>query len=420
MITYQDNQHIREGSVKKSHLFGITIPHTHIPKEHAYEGLYDFCQELVVSEERHHNIGVHHHIFMNTIDSYHVVEVEEMIKNLYGINEWGEDIEMVSQTELQEQQQLQQQQLMEYENGNDDDDDDDDNDDNNENDNINEFGIYKNNYLINNRIYPRFTLHVVTVKSPKYWIKYITKSDMSPLTKNITFDRLSFYTYFMNWAQSTTHYNLADPFVLEHANRYKFIEAAHREVRAKMNQRPLMPMREYTINPQSTEQLMPWQNEIVLWWNDWIKNGWHERKKQLYLWGPSSTGKTSFIRRLLKECVRSDDLSATSNRFYQDQIFMPTPNTHQFAFQSFNDQRHTLVLIDEFDIVQYDTSTLKKMFAGESFMADVKGSTARRLELHMPMILISNLEPPRLISNQPQTVKYQGFVERFVVVNTLQ
>lgn len=42
-----------------------------------------------------------------------------------------------------------------------------------------------------------------------------------------------------------------------------------------------------------------WRDRAVDWYNDWVMNGHLRKKKQLYVYGPSNSGKTTFFDLLL-------------------------------------------------------------------------------------------------------------------------
>ena len=73
-------------SNRKARVFAVTVPYTHITKEHAFESLNDFCSQLVITEELHHNLQHHHHLFLRTFEKYKRFEIRLMIAAAYKIN----------------------------------------------------------------------------------------------------------------------------------------------------------------------------------------------------------------------------------------------------------------------------------------------------------------------------------------------
>ena len=49
----------------------------------------------------------------------------------------------------------------------------------------------------------------------------------------------------------------------------------------------------------ASKKVQNWRYYVVVWWNSWVNGGWSHKKKQLYLHGPSNTGKTTFINHVL-------------------------------------------------------------------------------------------------------------------------
>ena len=86
-------------------------------------------------------------------------------------------------------------------------------------------------------------------------------------------------------------------------------------------------------------QTKQWHLSVLDWWNDWTVNGFKHKKKQLYLWGPSNSGKTTFINNLLARCINGVD--ETDEHAYESQVFTPIPNEKRFAWQEFDSKQHS-------------------------------------------------------------------------------
>lgn len=247
-------------------------------------------------------------------------------------------------------------------------------------------------------------------KSQKSWIKYITKEDSEPLLKGVDIRALSFYCLAIEWARNTPQFKFSDPFVLNHPQYFRLLEYVHRCVRSRMNAVQAQSMRPYHCVLNDTNR--NWQGAILEWWNDWIVNGWTHKKKQLYLYGPSNTGKTTFVHKLLSNCINSHQVSDPDDYKYEEQVFQPLPNEPRYAFQDYDAEVHKIIKIDEFDIREYKVSDLKKLLAGESLRINCKNQSGRVINHRNPVIFISNLEPP----NDLESVHYKGFRERFLIV----
>ena len=60
------------------------------------------------------------------------------------------------------------------------------------------------------------------MRKEKYYIKYISKEDISPLLFNVNPSELHFQFKAREWANQTKKFQFQDPFVLQHSNKYKF------------------------------------------------------------------------------------------------------------------------------------------------------------------------------------------------------
>ena len=70
----------------------------------------------------------------------------------------------------------------------------------------------------------------------------------------------------------------------------------------------------------------------------------------------------------------------------------------------------------EFDKDEFKMSDLKKILAGESLKANVKGKSPVKIQIKLPIIIVSNFEAPSL----RDSVKYKGFEERVKIVHADQ
>ena len=343
----------RRGSRKQSQLFFATIAHTLHDKEHVFMSLEDLCSKLVVAEEKHYDEQSHHHIYMRTVDKYHVGDVVSMLKEIYDMDE-HEDVLASGQ------------------------------------------------------------LNVSTVRSEKSVLRYVSKEDCEPLIKGICENQLSFYYRSIKWAANTPTFSVADPFVLNHPQYYKLLSDVHEQVHSNRQTLRRRNLRPYVLTGENDqddmEQLNVWQQQVVDWWNDWVERGFEPKKRQLYLWGPSNVGKTHFVHQLLARCINEEDDDADQ---YEQQVFTPTPNDFRFAYQEFDATMHNVMLVDEFDFAEYNLNDFKKATEGRSIAVNCKGTRARRTCLRMPMIFISNHAPP--IDRHADT-KYAGIANRIQVV----
>jgi len=224
-------------------------------------------------------------------------------------------------------------------------------------------------------------------------------------------DALSFYYLAIQWARNTSQFEYSDPFVLNHPQYFRLLEYVHKSVRGKMFARQSQDLRPYYF-VSCCDPDQNWHISILQWWNDWVFNGWTHKKPQLYLYGPSNTGKTTFVHKLLAQCMNSPQINCSDEYMYEQHIFQPLPNEPKYAFQDYDAELHKIIKIDEFDIREYKISDMKKLLAGESLRVNSKNQSGRVITHQKPVIMISNFEPPNdLISSQ-----YRGFLERLFVV----
>lgn len=389
----------RNRRITRSRLFAVTAPYTDVEKAFVYEALEDFCSKLCVSEEKHYNGLIHHHLFLKTNEALSLQEVKQIIGIVYNTNV--------------------------FEGGHTDSEDSDTGD-----------TSFAREFAL------RHGIHVTKVKSERNYLKYITKEDHNPMLKNIETKKLSFYYRAVEWANNTPEYEAADPFVLSHPQYYNLLKQVHSSVHNSHLKRPKQPLTRY-VDPTLTQPVraleasqeassdttetngsLVWQQQVIEWWNDWIENGFRPKKKQLYLWGPSNTGKSHLIKQILRQCVpvtpalAPDILAGTNNNeyAYEDHVFRPTPHDERFAWESFDDKKFSVMVIDEFDIRDYNINDLKKILEGEPVIAGQKGASSRRIRLQMPMIFISNLELPN--ETDPKNARYTGLQSRFKIVRT--
>ena len=76
--------YVYEDSVKASFCFAITVIHTDIPKEHVFCSLEEFCDAILVAQEKNHiPSSWHHHIYMRTTERYHIEEIFTFVQEAY-------------------------------------------------------------------------------------------------------------------------------------------------------------------------------------------------------------------------------------------------------------------------------------------------------------------------------------------------
>lgn len=442
---------IRTDPKKQLVKFAITVSYCRQTKEHVFDSLKDFCEDLVVSEERHQNGTLHHHLYTRLIQKALPKNMDTVIRAIYGIP--------------------------------------------NENQNNND----NNNNRDTNKI-----IHISSVRNLSQYLRYITKEDTRPLFKGFQIEKyFSFYYRSLEWAKRTQKFDVNDPYVMGHPQYYKLLREFHTSVSKNLKRKVkkrLQTVPEGFVTLQSLEfnqnrlrnrqyqhdnraranvfsdvqeaedenEDPQWREKVVNWYNDFVGGPYRHKKPQLYLWGPSGRGKTVFINNLLQQSIDGQPLASpnTNNIIpntldllenihqidenenernhdheavdahvdvdgeddddeeeeeddeddYERQIFRPTPNDMKYAWQAYDKSSHNICVIDEFSMSQYNVNDFKKAIAGETLVANGKNITPRKIKLKMPVIIISNHPPP----TRRDSEQYIGIFERLHVINTEQ
>ena len=127
-----------------------------------------------------------------------------------------------------------------------------------------------------------------------------------------------------------------------------------------------------------------WRDTIVnQWWNPWVREGWHEKRKQLFVWGASNAGKSTFIKDFILGNLRSDSIYTP--------IITTENSCSRYTWADFDERQHVVVLWDEFDINTVDLHSFKLCTEGSEFSTDIKYKKPKKIHLRMPMIFISQV-----------------------------
>lgn len=380
----------RKFSNRSATQFAVTVPYTIMHKQYVFDLLEDYCEILVVSSEKHYNGDIHHHLFLQLNEKITRTQMRTVIESVYGLPA----------------------------------------------------SPVPPNYDRTDTQPSDDSIYVATVRNKQKYLAYITKEDPNPIFKgwNVN-EKLSFYFKCLDWAKNRRSYDVTDPFVLQHPQYYKllrevFLKCKHKESRGKKlpKYRPVY----YCVNRDPS-----WQDKVIEWWNDWVINGFKHKKAQLYLWGPSNVGKTTFINNLLKMCIDpkddddndeddddDDDNNDDDDDYIESHIFRPTPNEQKYAFQEWDRYKYNICIIDEFQDSQFDLSDLKKAIAGECFVTNCKYDQSKKVKLQVPILFISNFDAPKdssyyetrtLDQNELREIykeseKFRGFRQRLFVV----
>ena len=371
-IYHYTSKNHRGFSVKISELFAVTVPHTIVSKQQAFDNLELICRKLVVAEEKHYNGDLHHHLYLRTNEKMNLCNIKHIVCLAYNINN-------------NEQEQ-------------------------------------KKTKFSKDCVYIEGYVHCSTVRNEKQYLAYITKEDLNPVHKGVTDRCFSFAFRSTEWANNTKTFAI-DKYVLSNANNHKLLRELHnqQENNKKACVKVVPTVYDRSLSLESPclpkNENVAWVQEVISWWNDWITNGPTRKKKQLYLFGGSNMGKSNLIHHLLYSCIKYDENIPGTEHYdqysYERQIYQPIPSEPKYAWQGYDSNMFSLVLIDEFDIERFDPSDFKKAIAGESLVSNVKGKNEKILRITKPTIIISNLTPP----SEVQSSKYVGIRERLHIVH---
>lgn len=217
-------------------------------------------------------------------------------------------------------------------------------------------------------------LDIQPCRSKNSVLKYISKEDVDLYT-NVRESELNFNYQIYRWASRTGTFNCTDPFVVEHRNCYKFLEkylAQH-----KYNSLGKFSGFRHCVRDCRNN----WTYECGKWWNDWVDRlnvGKRSYKnKQLYLWGPTNVGKSTFIESLIGR---------------ENMKFVFMPGIGKFFMQAFNPQVHKVILFEEFNIKFHHVSLLKRLLEGRKYCYSVMCELDKAIEFNGPIIFVSNFD----------------------------
>lgn len=195
--------------------------------------------------------------------------------------------------------------------------------------------------------------------------------------------------------------DILDPFIQSNAGQVKFIEQTVDALKSPKTINRLFPFKYVLDQNENENKFGNWRDEVVLFLNDWIKNGWHHKKKHLCLFGPSNAGKSTFCNALLGN--------------YEHQNFPIGINDSKFAFDRWNSSLYTHCIVHEFDFSKFDINTWKIALEGLPFKINRKHKTGTDGAIQIPIIFICNDRPKAF--DESAIVNRIKFVECFTSSN---
>lgn len=217
-------------------------------------------------------------------------------------------------------------------------------------------------------------------------VHYCCKEDLDPIIEGDDFKKdLPFSVCAMEFVKSNATFSLVHPFVIAHWTSYRFLESLHQEYWATRYNPVELPscvraVRDEGIRFAVGERLFLrsiWAQQVV----DWVQEGFRlpraHKSRQLYLYGVPNCGKTTLMRSLVDF---SKGFLAGRDKWW---------------FEGFSPSLHGFVILDEFDYPTFSCKKeLLKCLAGEPFVANVKGKSPLRVDVNLPVIMITNEDPP--------------------------
>lgn len=224
------------------------------------------------------------------------------------------------------------------------------------------------------------------VKGIRNVVHYVCKEDLAPLRAGDEFKKyLPFSVTAMDFVKVSPVFSLLDPFVIAHWTSYRFLEDLHREywgsrlvpVASEGAIRNIELILESIVADAIVFDRVEWAEMVAGWCLDSFVDDRRHKQPQLYLYGPPNVGKTSLVRAM----IDFDKCFFAGRDKWWMEGFLPT--------------EHCAVIIDEFDWTTFSCKKeLLKLLAGEKFVANVKGRTPMRIDVNVPVIMITNEFPP--------------------------
>lgn len=216
--------------------------------------------------------------------------------------------------------------------------------------------------VFNNPVY----LDVRNCRSPKSVLKYITKSDRDAYVFGVKVSELSFYYQAFDWARSVDRFDTTHPFVAAHWVKYRYLERFFNEVHDVS--RDGIPSFK-----RVDQSYYGWPLECATWWNGTLRP-WFHKRKALYLEGPTSIGKSSYIEKLI----------GRKNLKY---VYYPSGGL--FFMQGYT-HHHRIIIFEEFHMPNFHAFQLKRLLEGKPFAYPVKCGADLLITFKGPIIFISN------------------------------
>lgn len=211
-------------------------------------------------------------------------------------------------------------------------------------------------------------IDVQACRSRRSALKYISKEDRN-VYYNCKQSELHFNKRVFDWASNVTYFSHTDPFVVEHRFCYNYLQKYFNDLKFEKFGK-FMGFKKVECT------YVGWAMECAIWWNKRIVSTLF-KEKQLYLYGPSNVGKSSFVESLI-------------GRHNMDYVFYP--GVGKFFMQSFREEFHRVILFEEFQYEFHCKSMLKRLLEGRMSAYPVKCGVDKLIKFNGPIIFVSNFE----------------------------
>lgn len=224
------------------------------------------------------------------------------------------------------------------------------------------------------------------VKARRSCVHYVCKEDYDPARKGTFYKKdLPYAVECMDWVKENQTFSLMHPWILAHWNSYRFCERLHGEYWGAnaVPAEPAKGLRQVELLGNSLKSgsalfiFNDWVESVFDWCQDSFVNNRRHKMPQLYLYGVPNCGKTTLMNNLVD----------------MDSCYWA--GRDKWWFDQFEVSKHFAVVIDEFNWESFSCKKeLLKLLAGEPFVANIKGVAPRRIKVNIPVIMITNDEPP--------------------------
>lgn len=218
------------------------------------------------------------------------------------------------------------------------------------------------------------TVHVESVRSLRTYLRYITKEDVNPYFANVNANYFSFNYHCHKNLKSMDKWDPSHWFVVQHRNCYKYLEQLYYSIHSNY-------VNTYSYIWPWVGLDVDWFYKFESWYVNFVSTKFYHKKKHCYLWGISNAGKSTACRLLL---------SCLFNRVYYASDVYP--------FGGYYSNVHRAIVFEEFDYRKYDLSVINKCLEGIEFYCNQKYIVERIETCQVPVIFISNDEPPNIDS----------------------